>query len=138
MNKFELQPCLIRECCELRKRKAVRPGARIFRDFDLLGIGVEREQDVLQRPGTAQISDAGIVVEGPQAFARALYCFRRRTADRPLADIGEEGLQLLVVTDARMHSSRLSHCPVHEESSLRRRRIATELPGRSKRANERL
>jgi hypothetical protein len=42
------------------------------------------------------------------------------------------------VTDARMHSSRLSHRPVHEESSLRRRRIATELPGRSKRANERL
>jgi hypothetical protein len=33
------------------------------------------------------------------------------------------------VTDARMHSGRLSHRPVHEESSLRRRRIATELPG---------
>jgi hypothetical protein len=90
-------------------RKAVRAGARLVGDPDLLRAGLEHGEDVLERPRPAQISLAGIMMERPQPLVRALYQLGGGTADGALANVGEQRLKLLVVADARVHARELAH-----------------------------
>ena len=97
----------------------MRTGTCLVYHFDLGRIGIEGDQKILECLRAAQIGHAGVMLEHPQTLARCGDHLGGGAADLACADLREQLLERIGMTDPRMHPRQFAYRPIGERFGRR-------------------